>query len=24
MGDLYCRTDVWLDSNEPTFQGRPA
>jgi peptide/nickel transport system substrate-binding protein len=24
MGDLYCRADVWLDSNEPTFQGRPA
>jgi hypothetical protein len=24
MGDLYCRADVWLDSNEPTYQGRPA
>jgi ABC-type oligopeptide transport system substrate-binding subunit len=24
MGDLYCRADVWLDSNDSTFQGRPA
>jgi peptide/nickel transport system substrate-binding protein len=24
MGDLYCKADVWLDSNDPTFQGRPA
>ena len=24
FGDIYCRADVWLDSNDPTFQGRPA
>jgi peptide/nickel transport system substrate-binding protein len=24
FGDVYCRADVWLDSNDPTFQGRPA
>jgi peptide/nickel transport system substrate-binding protein len=23
FGDLYCRADVWLDSSDPTFQGRP-
>jgi hypothetical protein len=24
FGDVYCRADVWLDSADPTFQGRPA
>jgi len=23
MGDLYCKADLWLDSNDPTFRGRP-
>jgi len=23
-GDLFSKADVWLDSNAPTFQGRPA
>jgi len=23
-GDLYSKADLWLDSNAPTFQGRPA
>jgi len=24
MGDLFSKADLWLDSNDPTFQGRPA
>jgi hypothetical protein len=24
FGDLFSKADPWLDSNHPTFQGRPA